>query len=44
MPRGRKKHKEGKLKWKTQRANKGRKPAKGKKRRFKTVKEVKRQR
>ncbi len=44
MPRGSKGDKEGKLKWGKKKANHGRKPARGKKRRMRTLKEVKKQR
>ena len=44
MPRGRKHLKEGKLKWRSTKANHGRKPSKGKKRRLKRAWEVKKQR
>lgn len=45
MPRGRKKFKEGRVhRWKNKKANHGRKPSKGKKRKFKTASQVKKQR
>jgi hypothetical protein len=44
MPRGRKALKEGLIKWSNRKANHGRKPSKGKKRRLKSANEIKKQR